>query len=345
MSDDERGASPEKEEEQAGDEPVQEEEEAPPVEEAPQAAKQSSGPTEAMRQMEEAKQRRSEREQEELKEYEEMRRAEKQAEEEEIRKLKEKKERRKIERAEEEKKQAEQRAVEEARRKAEEEERKRKKEEELRIKQESRAAAMKEADRLRNPPKPNFIISKKGGSVGNVVKAKEDMTKSKEQLEEEKKAILTQRIHALNIDGFSSDQLTEKAKDLYNQIYKLESEKYDLEERFKRQQYDMMELAERARQMNKGGRDRRSGGGYDDDVVDEIASKIPGAPPKVVMFSKYERQKDKRSYDQRKDKFKGPTWAPVTERITPTGPVPVFNAPSDDEEEEEEPAAEEVAAE
>ena len=55
------------------------------------------------------------------------------------------------------------------------------------------------------------------------------------------------------MSGFDAAKLAEKAKDLYDKLYHLESEKYDLEERFKRQQYDMMELAERARQMNKGG--------------------------------------------------------------------------------------------
>merc|ERR1711976_605499 len=76
--------------------------------------------------------------------------------------------------------------------------------------------------------------------------------KSKEQQEQEKRAILSQRIKAVNMEELnSSAKLSEKAKELHAQIVRLESEKYDLEKRFKAQQYDMMELAERARQMDK----------------------------------------------------------------------------------------------
>lgn len=63
--------------------------------------------------------------------------------------------------------------------------------------------------------------------------------KSKEQLEAEKRAILGQRIQALNIDGFDAGQLKEKAKELHALLSRLESEKYDLEKRFKGQQFDV----------------------------------------------------------------------------------------------------------
>ena len=63
--------------------------------------------------------------------------------------------------------------------------------------------------------------------------------KSKEQLEAEKRAILQQRIQPLEIDGFNENKLTDKAKELHKEIYRLEAEKYDLEKRFKEQQYDV----------------------------------------------------------------------------------------------------------
>ena len=65
--------------------------------------------------------------------------------------------------------------------------------------------------------------------------------KSKEQLEAEKRAILQQRIQPLEIDGFGESKLQEKAKELHKEIYRLEAEKYDLEKRFKEQQYDVSE--------------------------------------------------------------------------------------------------------
>ena len=53
--------------------------------------------------------------------------------------------------------------------------------------------------------------------------------------------------------GLSQAQLEEKAKEIWQWLYRLESEKYDLEQRNKRQRDDLTELAERARQITKGG--------------------------------------------------------------------------------------------
>lgn len=50
---------------------------------------------------------------------------------------------------------------------------------------------------------------------------------------------MAQRIHALAVDGFKSDQLLEKARELHEHLRRLEGDKYDLEQRFKRQQYDV----------------------------------------------------------------------------------------------------------
>ena len=65
------------------------------------------------------------------------------------------------------------------------------------------------------------------------------MTKTKEQLEEEKKISLSIRIKPLDLDGMDSDQLRNKANELWDTIVRLETEKYDLEERQKRQDYDV----------------------------------------------------------------------------------------------------------
>ena len=65
------------------------------------------------------------------------------------------------------------------------------------------------------------------------------MAKSKERLEEEKRVALSQRIVPLQVDGLNTDKLISKAKELHDKLYQLESDKYDLEDRFKRQQYDV----------------------------------------------------------------------------------------------------------
>ncbi len=75
--------------------------------------------------------------------------------------------------------------------------------------------------------------------IGNVQDARREMTKTKEQLEEEKKISLSIRIKPLDLDGFDSDQLRNKANELWDTIVRLETEKYDLEERQKRQDYDV----------------------------------------------------------------------------------------------------------
>lgn len=69
-----------------------------------------------------------------------------------------------------------------------------------------------------------------------------ERNKTREQIEEEKKISLSFRIKPLNIEGFSVQKLQFKATELWDQIIKLETEKYDLEERQKRQDYDVSNI-------------------------------------------------------------------------------------------------------
>ena len=78
---------------------------------------------------------------------------------------------------------------------------------------------------------------------------KKEMSKSKEQLEEEKTIALNMRVKPLDLDGLDSDQLKKKAGDLYNIVVQLETDKYDLTEKTKTQDYQMMELKERQKQQ------------------------------------------------------------------------------------------------
>lgn len=65
------------------------------------------------------------------------------------------------------------------------------------------------------------------------------MGKTKEQLEEDKKIALTFRVKPLEIEGLGIEDLKKKAAELWTKIESLELEKYDLEERQKRQDYDV----------------------------------------------------------------------------------------------------------
>jgi len=69
-----------------------------------------------------------------------------------------------------------------------------------------------------------------------------ERNKTREQIEEEKKISLSFRIKPLTIEGFSVQKLQFKATELWDQIIKLETEKYDLEERQKRQEYDVSNI-------------------------------------------------------------------------------------------------------
>jgi troponin T len=258
------------------------------------------------------------------KELLELNRQERDRMEDEINELRRRNERRKKEREVEEKRLAAERAAEDERRKAAEESKRRQKLEDEERRQRERAMKKAEFEKWKNPPKPNFVISKRSGSADEELEEEEEKVegkgrKSKEQLEAEKRAILKQRIKPLEVDGFDAAKLSEKAKELHAMIYRLEGEKYDLEKRFKAQQIDMMELAERARQANKvgkGGLKRLQPG--PDDNVDKIQERFAGAPAKIEMYSKYERQKDKRSYDERLTLYTGPQYVYPPERIKPT---------------------------
>lgn len=73
--------------------------------------------------------------------------------------------------------------------------------------------------------------------------ARSEMGKTKEQLAEDKKIALSFRVKPLTIDGLGVDELRKKASQLWDTIVQLESDKYDLEERQKRQDYDVRQNA------------------------------------------------------------------------------------------------------
>ena len=75
--------------------------------------------------------------------------------------------------------------------------------------------------------------------VVDLTQADEKGKKSKERLEEEKHAILKQRIRPLDIDGADAARLAEKAKELHSLVARLEGEKYDLEKNYKSRQMEV----------------------------------------------------------------------------------------------------------
>ncbi|XP_062573195.1 troponin T, skeletal muscle-like isoform X5 [Saccostrea cucullata] len=275
----------------------------------PEESTDAGSENEAQRAMEEAARRKAEKVAQEIAEFEEQRKEEREKEQQEIQALREKREQRRREREEEEKRLAEMRIQEEARRKAEEEEKKKKKLEEEQKRKEERERKRREQEILiKNMRKPNFVITKHAdgehqGEVG-IGNEEGEVQKSKEQLEAEKRAFLTQKVKPLpDLSGLDVEKLAEQAKELHKEIFRLMNEKYDVEEKFKRQQYDMIELAERARQMSKGKGRKGISSAQVDESFDRLADKFTGAPPKIQLCSKYERHTDHRSYGQRLQLF------------------------------------------
>lgn len=73
----------------------------------------------------------------------------------------------------------------------------------------------------------------------NVMSARSEMGKTKEQLAEDKKIAMSFRVKPLDIEGLNVEELKKKASQLWDLVIQLESDKYDLEERQKRQDYDV----------------------------------------------------------------------------------------------------------
>merc|ERR1712137_44428 len=220
---------------------------------------------------------------EQLREYINEWRTQRAKEEEELKRLKEKQAKRKEIRAEQEKKLAQQKKDEEERlrkeeneKKALEAEEKKKRLEEAEMKRQAMMQAQKEKQQAAGK---GGGAKASGGGGAAVQDARREMTKTKEQLEEEKKISLSIRIKPLDVDAMDSDQLQSKAKELWDTIVRLETEKYDLTERQKRQ-----------KAMKKGLDPEALTGKY---------------PPKIRMYSKYERRTDTRTYEDRRKLYEG----------------------------------------
>jgi troponin T len=151
---------------------------------------------------------------------------------------------------------------------------------------------------------PNFEIIKKDKEAekfdrfGNIVKAKAEMGLTKEQQDEQKRRALGDLLKPLDTGSMDVNALKTKIKELHTRITRLEGQKYDMEKRRDRQEYDLKELNERQRQIS---RNKAMKKGLN---PDEVANSPH--PPKVPVASKYDRQIDRRSYHDRFTIFENP---------------------------------------
>merc|ERR1712219_19736 len=104
------------------------------------------------------------------------------------------------------------------------------------------------------------------------------------------------RLKPLQLDAMDSDELRNKARKIWESIVTLETDKYDYEQRKLDQEYEMKELKERQKlQM----RNKAIKKGLDPEAF------CGAHPPRIHMFSKYERRTDTRTYGERKKLYEG----------------------------------------
>ncbi|KAI1889873.1 hypothetical protein AGOR_G00167400 [Albula goreensis] len=157
-------------------------------------------------------------------------------EEEELIALKERIEKRRAERAEQQRIRAEKEKERQARR------------EEERLKREE-ADAKKKAD---EEAKKKSALSSMGSNYSSYLQKADQKRGGKKQTErEKKKKILAERRKPLNIDHLNEDKLREKAKELWEWMQTLESEKFDHIEKLKRQKYEVTTLRKRVEELSK----------------------------------------------------------------------------------------------
>merc|ERR1711902_257001 len=184
-------------------------------------------------------------------------------------------------RAEQEKKLNQQKKEEEEKLRQEENEKKAKEAEEKKKKLEEAEAARKEMLEAQKAGKEGADKKKSvaGGAGGD---ARREMTKTKEQLEEEKKIALSIRLKPLELDAMDSDELKAKATEIFNIIIQLETDKYDYEQRKLTQELDLKELKERQKAQL---RQKALKKGLDPEAF------VGKYPPMIRMYSKYEDRK------------------------------------------------------
>uniref|UniRef100_A0A8C2WLH1 Troponin T3, fast skeletal type n=1 Tax=Cyclopterus lumpus TaxID=8103 RepID=A0A8C2WLH1_CYCLU len=156
-------------------------------------------------------------------------------EEEELLGLKDRIEKRRYERAEQQRVRAEKDKERQARREAE---RQRKEEADAHWKAEAEA-------------KKKMTLSSMGSGYSSHLQKVEQKRGKKQTEREKKKKIMSERCKPLNVDGFSEDNLREKANELWEWLHDLEAIKYDHCEKLTRQRYEVVSLRNRIDELQK----------------------------------------------------------------------------------------------
>ncbi|KAI1732328.1 troponin domain-containing protein [Ditylenchus destructor] len=183
----------------------------------------------------------------------------------------------------------------------------------------------------------NFIIPEKKDKTdkfGNIVQAKQEMGMTIEQQDEAKRNFLSSLMKSIDVSELSGSDLKAKIKEMHHRICKLETEKYDLDKRHERQIYDLKEMNERQRNIN---RNKQKLKGLEPGDMENSRY-----PPKISISSKYDRQIDRRNFKERKHVFDKKNAFPCFPNVPPPPTILEYKIPfasngrEEDEDEEEE---------
>ncbi|XP_056596302.1 troponin T2d, cardiac isoform X1 [Triplophysa dalaica] len=132
-----------------------------------------------------------------------------------------------------------------------------------RIEERERKELDEQRKKLDDDAKKKKALTNMTNQYGGMQQKSEGRKGAKKQTErEKKKKILADRRKALSIDHLSEDKLKDKANELWQWLMELEAEKYDMNEKFKRQKYDINQLLARVQdhQSAKGRGKGKMGG-------------------------------------------------------------------------------------
>jgi len=152
----------------------------------------------------------------------------------------------------------------------------------------------------------NFTVDKKeGGGPPGVVSEGSGRKKgrSAEEIAEAKSNYMSIVNRPIDVSNMLPNDIKAKIRSLHARIVKLESDKYDLEKRSQRQEYDMKEVETRQQQQ---ARNKAMAQGLDADE-----SSLGKFPPKVLVSSRFDRQTDRRGYGDRRELFEHPVQKPA----------------------------------
>jgi troponin T len=268
-----------------------------------------------------ARKRKEEEDAHKLLDYEQQRKIEKEKIEEELRELREKQNRRRQERAEEERefaaraKQAEERRrqEEEAHKQQVEAEKNRRAEEKIK-RQQIIAGSLLGA--VGTGEGANFVVQKGGGLPGQPDEQKKHKRgPTAEQIAAAKSAYIATISRKPDLENILPNDLKIAIKRLHSRIERIIGETYDLQQRSKRQEYDLKELGDRQLQAQ---RNKALKMGIDPSEAGDLKH-----PPKVNVASKFDRQTDRRSYVDRRVLYEKPYVAPEPKIAHGTARPPV----------------------